>query len=97
MAKHVSRGRLLEVEILKECKRLWREAHFEVKMYKTPQGRREVEMSKKCTLLWREARLKVNMLKTFGGSDHFLTIRLPFDVEEVHGAVAPSTFPSQKC
>ena len=27
--------RLLEVEMLKKCTRLWREAHVEVKMYKT--------------------------------------------------------------
>ena len=32
-AKHISK--LLEVEMLKKCTLLWREAHFEVKMYKT--------------------------------------------------------------
>jgi len=26
----------LEVEMLKKCTPLWREAHFQVKMYKTP-------------------------------------------------------------
>ena len=34
-AKHLSVGRLLEVEMSKKCTPLWREAHFEVKMYKT--------------------------------------------------------------
>ena len=29
----------LEVEMSKKCTPLWREAHFEVKMYKTPQPR----------------------------------------------------------
>ena len=35
-AKHISVGRLLEVEMSKKCTPLWREAHFEVKMLKTP-------------------------------------------------------------
>ena len=33
--KHTSVGPLLEVEMSKKCTPLWREAHFEVKMYKT--------------------------------------------------------------
>ena len=37
--KHLSVGRLLEVEMSKKCTPLWREAHFQVKMYKTPQRR----------------------------------------------------------
>ena len=37
--KHLSLGRLLEVEMSKKCTPLWREAHFEVKMCKTPQCR----------------------------------------------------------
>ena len=35
--KHTSSGPLLEVAMSKKCTPLWREAHFEVKMYKTPQ------------------------------------------------------------
>ena len=75
--KHTSSGPLLAVEMSKKCTPLWREAHFEVKMYKTlgfgPPL--EVEMSKKCTPLWREAHFEVKMYKTlgvrttFGGSD----------------------------
>ena len=34
-AKHTRSGPLLEVEMSKKCAPLWREAHFEVKMYKT--------------------------------------------------------------
>ena len=34
--KHTSFGPLLEVEMSKKCTPLWREAHFEVKMYKAP-------------------------------------------------------------
>ena len=37
--KHLSFGPLLEVEMLKKCTPLWREAHFQVKMYKTHQVR----------------------------------------------------------
>ena len=33
--KHASFGPLLEVEMSKKCTPLWREAHFQVKMYKT--------------------------------------------------------------
>ena len=33
--KHTMVGPLLEVEMSKKCTPLWREAHFEVKMYKT--------------------------------------------------------------
>ena len=32
-------GPLLEVAMWKNCTPLWREAHFQVKMYKTPHGR----------------------------------------------------------
>ena len=37
--KHLSVGRLLEVEMSKKCTPLWREAHFEVKMYKAHHSR----------------------------------------------------------
>ena len=36
--KHTSFGPLLEVAMSKKCTSLWREAHFEVKMYKKPPG-----------------------------------------------------------
>ena len=37
--KHTILGPLLEVEMSKKCTPLWREAHFKVKMYKTPEVR----------------------------------------------------------
>ena len=37
--KHTILGPLLEVEMLKKCTPLWREAHFEVKMHKTHHSR----------------------------------------------------------
>ena len=63
--KHRNLGPLLEVEMLKKCTPLWREAHFQVKMLKTlgvrtTFGGSDVEkVSKKCTLLWREAHFEV--------------------------------------
>ena len=86
-------GPLLEVEMSKKCTPLWREAHFEVKMYKTHQVRTtsEVEMSKKCTPLWREAHFEVNMYKTH----HARTTFGSCDVEKLHAVVARSTFQNQ--
>ena len=51
---------------MKSCTPLWREAHFQVKMYKTHQGRTTVGSwhVEKCTPLWREADFQVKMLKT---------------------------------
>ena len=37
--KHIRFGPLLEVEMSKKCTPLWREARFQVKMYKTHHGR----------------------------------------------------------
>ena len=37
--KHTSSGPLLEVQMSKKCTPLWREAHFQVNMYKTPHVR----------------------------------------------------------
>ena len=80
-AKHISKskvlktdglGPLLEVAMSKKCTPLWREAHFEVKMYKTPHARAtfggsDVEnVSKKCTPLWREAHFEVKSVKNWG-------------------------------
>ena len=76
--KHTRCGALLEVEMSKKCTPLWREAHFQVKMYKTHSGADhfwQLTMSKKCTPLWREAHFEVKMCNapqcrtTFGGSD----------------------------
>ena len=65
--KHTRSGPLLAVEMSKKCTPLWREAHFEVKMFKTLGfgPLLVVEMSKKCTPLWREAHFDVKMFKTF--------------------------------
>ena len=78
---------------MKNCTPLWREAHFQVKMYKhTKCGPLlAVETSKKCTPLWREAHVEVNMYKTH----HSRTTFGSWDVQKVHAVVARSTFPNQ--
>ena len=70
--KHTILGPLLEVAMSKKCTPLWREAHFQVKMYKTHHSRTtfwrsDVEkVSKKCTPLWREAHFEVKSVKNWG-------------------------------
>ena len=80
---------------MKNCTKLWREAHFQVKMCKTLRSGPllEVAMSKKCTPLWCEAHFEVKMYKTHQCRTTFGS----WDVEKVHAVVARSTFPSQKC
>ena len=91
--KNTSVGPLLEVEMLKKCTPLWREAHFEVKMLKADMfgPLLEVEMLKKCTPLWREAHFEVKMYK----AHHVRTTLGGSDVEKVHAIVGRSTFRSQ--
>ena len=70
--KHIMFGPLLEVEMLKKCTPLWREAHFQVKRVKNWRSRTtfwssDVEkVSKKCTPLWREAHFEVKSVKNWG-------------------------------
>ena len=78
---------------MKNCTPLWREAHLQVKMCKTPGSRTllEVAMSKKCTPLWHEAHVEVKMYKTPQCRTTFGSC----DVEKVYAVVARSTFPSE--
>ena len=82
--KHTIVGPLLEVAMSKKCTPLWREAHLEVKMYKTVGPLLEVAMSKMCTPLWREAHFEVKVLKAPGVRTTFGSC----DVEKVHAVVA---------
>ena len=61
---------------LKYCTELWREAHFQVKIYKQNSfgPLLAVEMSKRCTPLWREAHFQVKRYKA-PASDHFWKLR----------------------
>ena len=78
--KHTIVGPLLEVATSKKCTPLWREAHFEVKMHKTPgvrttSGRCDVE--KVHTVVARSTFRSENAQNT-RGSDHFWTFRCRF-------------------
>ena len=68
--KHIMLGPLLEVEMSKKCTPLWREAHFEVKIYKAHHCRTTCGS---CDV-WREAHFQVKMYKT-PLSDHFWKLR----------------------
>ena len=80
---------------MKICTPLWREAHFEVKMYKTHHGRTTFGS---CNV---EKVHAVVARSTFGSQNVKNTrVRTTFgswDVEKVHAVVARSTFWSQKC
>ena len=88
--KHTRFGPLLEVEMSKKCTPFWREAHFQVKMYKTHQVRttfRSWDVEKVHAVVARSTFRSQNVKNrtTFGSSD----------VEKVHAVVGRSTFPSQ--
>ena len=85
--KHTMLGPLLEVEMSKKCTPLWREAHFEVKMCKTPQCRTTVgswDVEKVHAVVARSTLRSQNVQNTtcsrhfFGGSDvaslHYTTL-----------------------
>ena len=75
--KRLSFGPLLEVEMSKKCTPLWREAHFQVKMYKTPQLRTtfgSCDVEKVHAVVARSTFPSQNVQNTpfsdhFGGSD----------------------------
>ena len=71
--KHLSVGPLLQVEMSKKCTALWREVHFEVKMYKTHHCRttfasRDVE---KVHAVVARSTFRSQNVKNTRGSDHF--------------------------
>ena len=71
--KHTKSGPLLEVVMSKKCTPLWRESHFQVKMYKTPQlrttfGSCDVE---KVRAIVARSTFRSQHVKNTRGSDHF--------------------------
>ena len=75
--KHCMFGALFEVEMLKNCTPLWREAHFEVKMYKTRQVRTTFwswDVEKLHAAVARSTFTSQNV-KKLTVSDHFLKLR----------------------
>ena len=75
--KHLSLGKLLEVEMSKKCTPLWREAHFEVKMHKTHHVRTTFgssDVEKVYAVVARSTFRSENVQNT-RGSDHFWRFR----------------------
>ena len=75
--KHTSFGPLLLVEMSKKCTPLWREAHFEVKMYKTHQLRTTFgswDVQKVHAVVARSTFPSQNVQST-PASDHFWKLR----------------------
>ena len=78
--KHTILGPLLEVEMSKKCTPLWREAHFEVKMYKAPHVRATFggsDLEKVHAVVARSTFRSQNVQNT-RGSDHFWRFRCRF-------------------
>ena len=89
--KHTMLGAHLEVVMLKKCTPLWREARFQVKMYKTPQLR---SILKSCDVKKNRCGAK-HIWKSKCSKHTMFGSLLEVDVQEVHEIVARSTFPSQ--
>ena len=78
--KHLSIGPFLEVAMSKKCTPLWREAHFQVKMYKAHQvrttfGSWDVE---KVHAVVARSTFRSQNVKNTRGSDHFWRFRCRF-------------------
>ena len=75
--KHTRSGPLLEVAMSKKCTPLWREAHFQVKMYKTLQLRTtfgSCDVEKVHAVVARRTFPSQNVQNT-SASDHFWKLR----------------------
>ena len=75
--KHQGFGPLLEVAMSKKCTPLWREAHFQVKMYKTHHARTTFgswDVEKAHAVVARSTFPSQNVQNT-RGSDHFWKLR----------------------
>ena len=78
--KHTRSGPLLAVEMSKKCTPLWREAHFQVKMYKTPHVRATFGGSdvEKVYAVVARSTFRSQNVKNTRGSDHFGRFRCRF-------------------
>ena len=78
--KHTSVGPLLEVAMSKKCTLLWREAHFEVKMYKAHQVRATFGGSdvEKVHAVVARRTFRSKHVQSTRGSDHFWRFRCRF-------------------
>ena len=78
--KHTILGPLLEVQMSKKCTPLWREARFQVKMYKTPHVRATFGGSdvEKVHAVVARSTLRSQNVQNTRGSDHFWRLRCRF-------------------
>ena len=78
--KHIRCGPLLAVEMSKKCTPLWREAHFDFKMYKAPQPRTTFGGSdvEKVHAVVARSTFRSQHIKNTRGSDHFWKFRCRF-------------------
>jgi len=83
----------------RKCTPLWREAHLEVKMYKTHHARTTFGSSdvEKVHAIVARSTFRSQNVQNTTCSDHFWKFRCRKSVEKVHAVVAQSTFRSQKC
>ena len=94
--KHNRSGPLLAVEMSKKCTPLWREAHFQVKMYKTHHARTTFGGSdvEKVHAVVARSTFRSQNVKNTRGSDHFWRFRCPFaslHYTTLHYTTLPST------
>ena len=77
--KHLSAGAILEVQMFQNATRLWREAHLQVKMYKTPQRRSHFGSSDvpKCHAAVARSTFASQNAQNTTLSGHFLKFRCP--------------------
>ena len=78
--KHIMLGSLLEVQTSKKCTPLWREAHFQVKMYKALHVRATFGGSdvEKVHAVVARSTCRSQNVKNTRGSDHFWRFRCRF-------------------
>ena len=76
--KHTMLGPLLEVEMSKKCTPLWREAHFEVKMYKTHELRTTFSTCdvEKVHAIVARSTFRSQNVKNTPAPDHFWNLRV---------------------
>ena len=92
--KHLRSGTLFEIEMSKKCTPLWREAHFEVKMSKTPHVRTALgswDVEKVHAVVARST-FRSKKCKKLRGSEHFWTFRCRF-AWQAQGIVHPVYIP----
>ena len=87
--KHTSSGPRLEVEMSKKCTPLWREVHFQVKMYKAHHSRTAFGS-------WDVEKVHAVVARSAFPSQNVQSTPCSEGVDKVHHVVARSTFPSQK-